>query len=70
MKIALLGTGFGQAHAEDYAQRPDIDEVVVFGRSPDAWRSLSAAASMISWASARLSAMGSSVSTCLPASAP
>src|SRR4051794_30704042 len=35
MKIALLGTGFGQAHAEVYAQRPDVDEVVVFGRSPD-----------------------------------
>lgn len=35
MKIALLGTGFGQAHAEVYAQRPDIDEVMVYGRSPD-----------------------------------
>jgi predicted dehydrogenase len=34
MKIALLGTGFGQAHAAVYAQRPDVDEVVVFGRSP------------------------------------
>jgi UDP-N-acetylglucosamine 3-dehydrogenase len=31
MKIALLGTGFGQAHAAVYAQR-DV-EVVVFGRT-------------------------------------
>jgi predicted dehydrogenase len=35
VKIALLGTGFGQAHAAVYAQRPDVDEVVVFGRAPD-----------------------------------
>jgi hypothetical protein len=34
MKIALLGTGFGQAHAAVYAERSDIDEVLVFGRSP------------------------------------
>ena len=34
MKIALLGTGFGQAHAAVYAQRPDVDDVVVFGRIP------------------------------------
>jgi predicted dehydrogenase len=34
MKIALLGTGFGQAHAAVYAQHPDVDEVVVFGRTP------------------------------------
>jgi predicted dehydrogenase len=34
MKIALLGTGFGQAHAAIYAQRPDVDQVIVFGRSP------------------------------------
>jgi predicted dehydrogenase len=34
MKIALLGTGFAQAHAAVYAQRPDVDEVVVFGRTP------------------------------------
>jgi predicted dehydrogenase len=34
MKIALLGTGFGQAHAAVYAQRPDVDDVVVFGRTP------------------------------------
>jgi predicted dehydrogenase len=33
MKIALLGTGFGQAHAVVYAQRPDVDEVIVFGRT-------------------------------------
>jgi predicted dehydrogenase len=35
MKIALLGTGFGQAHAAVYAQRSDVDEVVVFGRTPE-----------------------------------
>jgi predicted dehydrogenase len=35
MKIALLGTGFGQAHASVYATRPDVDEVVVFGRTPE-----------------------------------
>jgi predicted dehydrogenase len=34
MKIALLGTGFGQAHAAIYAQRPDVDQVIVFGRTP------------------------------------
>lgn len=34
MKIALLGTGFGQAHAAVYANREDLDEVVVFGRTP------------------------------------
>jgi predicted dehydrogenase len=34
-KIALLGTGFGQAHAAAYAQRADVDDVVVFGRTPD-----------------------------------
>jgi predicted dehydrogenase len=34
MKIALLGTGFGQAHAAVYAQHPDVHEVVVFGRTP------------------------------------
>ena len=35
MKVALLGTGFGQAHAAVYAERPDVDEVVVFGRTPE-----------------------------------
>ncbi|NIK58877.1 Gfo/Idh/MocA family protein [Kribbella shirazensis] len=35
MKVALLGTGFGQAHAAVYAQRPDVDEVIVFGRTPE-----------------------------------
>jgi predicted dehydrogenase len=35
MKIALLGTGFGQAHAAVYAQRSDVDEVIVFGRTPE-----------------------------------
>ncbi|WP_213016525.1 MULTISPECIES: Gfo/Idh/MocA family protein [unclassified Rhodococcus (in: high G+C Gram-positive bacteria)] len=34
MKIALLGTGFGQAHAAVYAARADV-EVVMFGRDPD-----------------------------------
>jgi hypothetical protein len=34
MKIALLGTGLGQAHAAVYASRADVDEVIVFGRPP------------------------------------
>ncbi|KZM74744.1 Gfo/Idh/MocA family protein [Nocardia terpenica] len=38
MKIALLGTGFGQAHAAVYATR-DV-EVTVFGRRPEVLRSL------------------------------
>lgn len=33
MRIALLGTGFGQAHAAVYAAREDVD-VVMFGRDP------------------------------------
>ena len=33
MKIALLGTGFGQVHAAVYGSRSDVDEVVVFGRT-------------------------------------
>ena len=35
MKIALLGTGFGQVHAAEYAGRPDVDEVIVLGRNPE-----------------------------------
>lgn len=35
MKVALLGTGFGQAHAAVYTQRADVDEVVVFGRTSE-----------------------------------
>src|SRR5215469_870773 len=35
MKIALLGPGFGQAHAAVYAQRSDVDEVIVFGRTAE-----------------------------------
>jgi len=34
MMVALLGTGFGQAHAAVYATRPDVDKVVVFGPTP------------------------------------
>ncbi|GAA2104497.1 hypothetical protein GCM10009801_80160 [Streptomyces albiaxialis] len=34
MKIALLGTGFGQAHAAVYAARGDV-EVVMFGRDAE-----------------------------------
>src|SRR5689334_19197680 len=34
MKIALLGSGFGQVHAAVYAERSGVDEVVVFGRTP------------------------------------
>jgi predicted dehydrogenase len=35
MKIGLLGTGFGLAHARIYHTHPDVDDVVVFGRTPD-----------------------------------
>ncbi|MBW5422270.1 gfo/Idh/MocA family oxidoreductase [Streptomyces sp. BG9H] len=35
MKIALLGTNFGQAHAAVYAARNDVEEVVLFGRDAD-----------------------------------
>ncbi|NUR07894.1 MAG: Gfo/Idh/MocA family oxidoreductase [Nocardioidaceae bacterium] len=35
MKIALLGTGFGQAHSAVHAPRTDVDEAVVFGRTPE-----------------------------------
>lgn len=35
MRIALLGTGFGQAHAAVYARRPEVREVIVFGRTAD-----------------------------------
>jgi hypothetical protein len=34
MKIALLGTGLGHAHAAVYAPRADVHEVIVFGRPP------------------------------------
>lgn len=34
MRIALLGTNFGQAHAAVYAARGDV-EVVMFGRDPE-----------------------------------
>ena len=34
MKIGLLGTGFGSAHARIYHAHPRVDEVVVFGRTP------------------------------------
>jgi predicted dehydrogenase len=33
MKIGLLGTGFGVAHAGIYHRHPAVDEVIVFGRS-------------------------------------
>jgi predicted dehydrogenase len=33
MKIGLLGTGFGAAHAAIYHRHPDVDDVVVFGRT-------------------------------------
>ncbi|HSS55713.1 MAG TPA: Gfo/Idh/MocA family oxidoreductase [Gaiellales bacterium] len=42
MKIALLGTGFGQAHAAVYAHRADVDEVLVFGRTPQKLAKISA----------------------------
>lgn len=34
VRIGLLGTGFGLAHARIYHTHPDVDEVVVFGRTP------------------------------------
>jgi predicted dehydrogenase len=34
MKVGLLGTGFGIAHAHIYHAHPQVDEVVVFGRTP------------------------------------
>ncbi len=34
MKIGLLGTGFGVAHAQIYHRHPHVDDVVVFGRTP------------------------------------
>jgi predicted dehydrogenase len=33
MKIGLLGTGFGVAHAGIYHRHPAVDEVIVFGRT-------------------------------------
>jgi Oxidoreductase family, NAD-binding Rossmann fold len=33
MKIGLLGTGFGVAHAGIYHRHPEVDEVIVFGRT-------------------------------------
>ena len=34
MKIGLLGTGFGIAHAHIYHTHPQVSDVVVFGRTP------------------------------------
>ena len=34
MKVGLLGTGFGIAHAHIYHAHPKVSEVVVFGRTP------------------------------------
>jgi predicted dehydrogenase len=34
MKVGLLGTGFGIAHAHIYQAHPQVSEVVVFGRTP------------------------------------
>jgi predicted dehydrogenase len=34
MKVGLLGTGFGIAHAHIYHAHPEVSEVVVFGRTP------------------------------------
>jgi predicted dehydrogenase len=34
MKIGLLGTGFGLAHARIYHTHPQVSDVVVFGRTP------------------------------------
>ena len=40
MKIGLLGTGFGIAHAGIYHSHPEVDEVVVFGRTPAKLRAM------------------------------
>jgi predicted dehydrogenase len=34
MKVGLLGTGFGMAHARIYHAHPQVSDVVVFGRTP------------------------------------
>jgi hypothetical protein len=34
MKVGVLGTGFGIAHARIYHTHPQVSEVVVFGRTP------------------------------------
>jgi predicted dehydrogenase len=34
MKVGLLGTGFGIAHARIYHTHPEVSEVVAFGRTP------------------------------------
>jgi predicted dehydrogenase len=34
MKVGLLGTGFGIAHAHIYHSHPQVGEVVIFGRTP------------------------------------
>jgi predicted dehydrogenase len=34
MKVGLLGTGFGIAHAHIYHTHPQVSDVVVFGRTP------------------------------------
>jgi predicted dehydrogenase len=34
MKVGLLGTGFGIAHARIYQAHPQVSKVVVFGRTP------------------------------------
>jgi predicted dehydrogenase len=34
MKVGLLGTGFAIAHAHIYHAHPQVNEVVVFGRTP------------------------------------
>jgi predicted dehydrogenase len=34
MRVGLLGTGFAIAHATIYAARPDVEDVIAFGRTP------------------------------------
>jgi predicted dehydrogenase len=34
MRVGLLGTGFAIAHAAIYSARPDVEDVVVFRRTP------------------------------------
>jgi shikimate 5-dehydrogenase len=75
MKIALLGAGFGQAHAAVYAQRPDVNEVVVFGRTPQKLATISdqfgfATAGLVPVSSAGASGGGQGVRAIAPAAWP
>ena len=40
MKVGILGTGFGAYHAELYYGMEDVDELYIFGRSPEKLKEL------------------------------